>query len=124
MEIIRRSCGGLNGDPIQTFKGHESIVSSVVFSSDGQTILTGSGDNTAKLWGLNGDPIQTFKGHKDEVTSVVFSPDGQTILAGSADSTAKLWRNLRSEYTAGTLWNRVQKLTPEEQAKYRIDWEY
>jgi hypothetical protein len=38
--------------------------------------------------------------------------------------TAKLWRNFYAEYTSGTLWNRIHKLTTEEKAKYKIDWEY
>ncbi|MGB8698660.1 MAG: AAA family ATPase [Thermosynechococcaceae cyanobacterium] len=73
------------------FIGHQSSVLSVAFSPDGQRILTGSGDNTAKLWTLDGRLLQTFTGHQDSVSSVAFSPDGQRILTGSVDKTAKLW---------------------------------
>jgi WD40 repeat protein len=81
----------LNGQVLQTFKGHSSVVLSVVFSPDGKTIATGSHDNTVKLWNLNGQVLQTFKGHSSVVLSVVFSPDGKTIATGSGDKTAKLW---------------------------------
>ncbi|MCB0532877.1 MAG: caspase family protein [Saprospiraceae bacterium] len=71
--------------------GHSEMVSSMAFSPDGKTILTGSYDHTAKLWDLDGRMLQTFNGHAAEVLSVAFSPDGKTILTGSADKTAKLW---------------------------------
>ncbi len=71
--------------------GHTKEVSSVAFSPDGKTVLTGSADNTAKLWDLSGRVIQTFKGHTDQVHSVAFSPDGKTVLTGSFDKTARLW---------------------------------
>ncbi|MEM8897741.1 MAG: WD40 repeat domain-containing protein, partial [Bacteroidota bacterium] len=59
---------------------------------DGNHILTGSWDYTAKLWErASGRDIQTFQGHTSNVSSVAFSPDGNYILTGSWDNTAKLW---------------------------------
>jgi WD40 repeat protein len=71
--------------------GHTSAVNSVAFSPDGKYILTGSDDNTAKLWQLDGREVRTFYGHKNRVQAVAFSPDGRQVLTGSRDSTAKLW---------------------------------
>ncbi|MCB9744583.1 MAG: CHAT domain-containing protein [Alphaproteobacteria bacterium] len=72
---------------------HSGEVEVVAFSPDGQTILTGSDDNTARLWrALDGAPIGEPMEHKDSVQAVAFSPDGQTILTGSRDNTARLWR--------------------------------
>jgi len=79
-------------EPIRTFEGHTDRVTSVVFSPDGQQILSGSWDKTLKLWDVNtGSLVRSFTGHTDSVNSVAFSPDGQTILSGSSDNTVKLW---------------------------------
>ena len=73
-------------------KGHESIVTSVAFSPDGARILTGSYDNTARLWGVTaGEELFVLKGHAYPVRSVAFSPDGARVLTGSDDATARLW---------------------------------
>ncbi len=72
-------------------KGHRSDLTSVAFSPDGQSVLTGNYDKTAKLWDLNGNELITFSGHSSPVTSVTFSPDGSYLITGSADKTARLW---------------------------------
>ena len=63
----------------------------VASSPDGKRILTGSYDNTVRLWDSFGKTIQVFKGLSSPITSVTFSPDGKTILTGSFDKTARLW---------------------------------
>jgi hypothetical protein len=73
------------------FQGHQEDVTSVAFTPDGKSIVTGSGDDTAKLWSLDGRLLQTFQGHQEDVTSVAFAPDGKSIVTGSWDKTAKLW---------------------------------
>ena len=70
---------------------HSDSVNSVAFSPDGKSILTGSDDNSARLWDLKGNTIQVFEGHSNTVSSVAFSPDGKSILTGSWDNSARLW---------------------------------
>jgi WD40 repeat protein len=75
-----------------TLKGHSSRVNSVAFSPDGTRILTGSDDDTAKLWDPStGRELITLKGHSEGVASAAFSLDGTRILTGGFDGTAKLW---------------------------------
>jgi WD40 repeat protein len=82
----------MTGKRIRTFKGHNNWIKSVCFSPDGKTALSGSWDNTIKLWEVKtGKCIRTFKGHNDWINSVCFSPDGKTALSGSHDNTIKLW---------------------------------
>src|SRR5690606_29477491 len=63
-----------------------------VISSDGRRALSGSDDNTLKLWDIEtGREIRTFKGHASLVLSVAISSDGRRALSGSYDHTLKLW---------------------------------
>ncbi|MDR2941298.1 MAG: caspase family protein [Treponema sp.] len=72
--------------------GHTATVNSVAFSADGSQAVSGSWDNTVKLWDIaSGREIRTFSGHKDFVLSVAFSPNGKQVLSGSRDKTVKLW---------------------------------
>lgn len=71
---------------------HGDNIPSVAFSPNGQYILTGSLDKTAKLWDASsGKELRVFKGHNGQVMSVAFSPDGKRILTASGDRTAILW---------------------------------
>src|SRR5262249_3265634 len=61
---------------------HEGRVRSAVYSPDGQTILTGSGDGTVQQWDVatgkpRGEPLR-LPGKK---VAVAFPPEGRTFLA-------------------------------------------
>ena len=73
--------------------GHLSYVLSVAFSPDGSRIVSGSSDNTIRLWDAEtGDAIgKPLEGHSNFVYSVAFSPDGSRIVSGSEDNTIRLW---------------------------------
>nr|WP_026736023.1 hypothetical protein [Fischerella sp. PCC 9605] len=65
---------------------------SVTFSSDGQTIATGSGDQMVKLWNVHtGECLKTLIGHTNIVRSVNFSSDSKFLISGSEDESIKLW---------------------------------
>ncbi|KAL2884710.1 Vegetative incompatibility protein HET-E-1 [Ceratocystis lukuohia] len=77
---------------LQTLKGHDKYVTSVVFSNDGQRLASGSRNNTVKIWDVtSGACLKTLKGHDKYVTSMVFSNDGQRLASGSGDKTVKIW---------------------------------
>jgi WD40 repeat protein/serine/threonine protein kinase len=77
---------------LKTLAGHLNIVWSVAFSPDGQRIVTGSWDQTAKVWdAATGLELLTLKGPSGYVYSVAFSPDGQRIVTGSSDNTPRVW---------------------------------
>nr|WP_231866967.1 hypothetical protein [Anabaena sp. 4-3] len=70
---------------------HNSWVTSVSFSPDGEILAAGSADNTIKIWHRNGNLMSMLTNHTDGVNSVMFSPDGKMLASGSADNTIKLW---------------------------------
>ncbi|MCX6925004.1 MAG: serine/threonine protein kinase, partial [Verrucomicrobia bacterium] len=77
---------------LKTLRGHLKAVTSGRFSPDGQRIVTGSWDKTAKVWdAASGKELLTLTGHSKLLMSVAFSPDGQRIVTGSYDGTAKVW---------------------------------
>jgi WD40 repeat protein/DNA-binding SARP family transcriptional activator/tRNA A-37 threonylcarbamoyl transferase component Bud32/energy-coupling factor transporter ATP-binding protein EcfA2 len=81
------------GAQIHRFVGHEGPVVSLQFSPDGQTLLSGSLDNTLRLWSLDrGAEIRRFDGHTGGVFSLAFSADGQYAASGSLDASAIVWR--------------------------------
>jgi WD40 repeat protein len=80
------------GDVLRRFVGHEDGVSAAAFSPDGSKLLTGSWDNSARLWDVSsGRLLNRFVGHTDYVGAVAFHPQKPWIATGSWDGTARIW---------------------------------
>jgi len=77
---------------IKELKGHTEKIKTISFNSGGDKMLSGSADNTAKVWDVaSGNITYTFEGHAKEITSCAFSIDGKKIITSSWDNTGKLW---------------------------------
>jgi WD40 repeat protein len=79
------------------FKVDASHVTALAFSPDGQTVATGSHDQTVKLWdAATGQEQATLRGHAGAVTAVAFAPDGRHLATASYDQTVRLWEVIPS----------------------------
>jgi len=77
-----------------TLIGHTDFVNAVAVTPDGKRIISGSSDNTVKVWDLNtGAEVLTFTGHASPVNAVAVAvtPDGTRVISGSSDNTVRVW---------------------------------
>lgn len=100
--ITIRLWNALTGEHIRTITGHSDKVTSVAFSPDGETIASGSIDQTIRFWDIHtGNQKLGLVSQKGVITSIAFSPDGKIIAAGNGrpkneynkypDTTIQLW---------------------------------
>ena len=75
----------LNGTHQNTFELHTSYVRALVALPDNQHALSGSYDNTVKLFNVDdGAVLRTFT-QEAWVVSLALLPDGRRFVSGSAD---------------------------------------
>ena len=80
---------------IHQLMGHSDAVSSASFSPDGTKVVSGSWDQTVRIWdAVTGECAQTLEGHSSGVTSASFSPK---VVSGSDDQTVRIWDAVTGE---------------------------
>ena len=73
-------------------EGHTGGVNSVEFSSNGTQIVSGSDDQSVRVWDVfTGVQVKVLKGHTGAVYSVAFSSDNMQIVSGSFDQSVWVW---------------------------------
>lgn len=82
-----------SGDQIlHPFEGHSDGVLSVSFSPDGTRIISGSNDETVRVWSVTtGTEIIPSLVYNGVIASVAMSPDGTRIVSGSYDDKLQVW---------------------------------
>ena len=81
----------LDGTLENTFELHTNEVWALVALPDNQHALSGSLDNTVKLFNVNdGAVLRTFKHHTNWVSCLALLPDGLRFVSGSEDGTARI----------------------------------
>jgi WD40 repeat protein len=105
------------GSLLRTLIGHSYSVNTVTVLPDNRLAVSGSGDNTLKIWDLeSGRELDTLQGHTGSVNVVAIMPDGRRAVSGSNDNTLKVW-DLKSGHTLRTLtghsdWVNAIAITP------------
>ena len=66
--------------------------SSVQFSIDGKTLVTGGSGGKLTFWDpVSGDRRGSFQAHNDHILAIAFSDDGKFMITSSMDETIKVW---------------------------------
>jgi RNA polymerase sigma factor (sigma-70 family) len=80
------------GKELPGLKAREGHIRALVFSPDGKTLATASGDTAIRLWDVaTGEARARLVGHTTPVLAVAFGHGGKTLATGSEDGTVKLW---------------------------------
>ena len=91
------------GRLIRTLTGHSDSAHAVAVTPDGKHVISGSSDNTLKVWNLEtGEEKFTLTGHGDSAHAVAVTPDSKHVISGLWDSTLKVW-NLETGQEMSTL---------------------
>ena len=86
-----------NGSRLAILDRHRSLVRALAFNADGNQLLIGSQDGTARLFEIHRDDdrgataLQLLYGHEGSVESVAFSANGDRLITGSTDGTVRIW---------------------------------
>jgi hypothetical protein len=76
----------------KTLLAHTDWVRCLSFTPDNQTLISGSFDQSIKLWNLaDGKMLHDLQDHHKGVFALAVSADGKTLASGSWDETIKLW---------------------------------
>ena len=88
-------------------QGHFDAINALVYSPDGQQIITTADDGKVKVWDVkSGFCVVTFTEHSAAVTACEFAKRGKVIFTASLDGSIRAWdliryRNFRT-FTAPT----------------------
>jgi WD40 repeat protein len=90
-QVVETGEAPRNARELATFRGDKVGFTGVAFSPDGQRLLAGGVETTAKVWDLTiGRELFTVTGGNGGTFAVAYSPDGRQFLTGG-DYGASLW---------------------------------
>jgi WD40 repeat protein len=77
---------------VRKFEGHTKAVNCIAVSKDGNTLVSGSEDQTIIIWDIGTGKLErVLQGHLQGVVSVAIRPDGAQLASGCQDGSIRLW---------------------------------
>jgi WD40 repeat protein len=98
--------------PLNRFEAHEGPVNQVIFTPEGDSLITAGLDKAIYLWTRGGQRQATLAGHTGQVTSVAIHPNGNTVISGGGDRSVRLWELNRPHITV---------MQDHQEAVYAVD---
>jgi WD40 repeat protein len=107
IEVCDARSGSLVAVP---FDGHTDSVTCIAFSPDGKHIVSGSMDQTARVWEVDSsvDPV-IFDYHR--INCVTLSPSGKHIISGSSDHMVRIWDSEMGGAVSGPFEGHTDQIT-------------
>jgi WD40 repeat protein/DNA-binding SARP family transcriptional activator len=84
------SANGGKAKQVDSLK-HDGAVASLAFSPNGQWLISGSQDQTARIWELQTRREVARIKFDEPVSAVAFSPDGKRLILGTEDGILRVW---------------------------------
>ncbi|XP_032997762.1 uncharacterized protein LOC117042324 [Lacerta agilis] len=87
------TCYNINGKMLfEIPNAHTTDITSCVYSSDFNVLVTSCKGNEIKSWSDQGSLLHTFQGHSKTVTKLLLHPNSTSLfISGSLDGSVKLW---------------------------------
>lgn len=100
-----------DGNRLGVLNGHQDLVSSCDWSSDGRLIASGSRDGTVKVWDATGPGFDDELHHHRGVRALSWYPNGTKVLSAGEEGWAHLWDSESGSWLA-TIESRYQREAP------------
>ncbi len=87
----QRTPAETQGMEIRRFAGHGGPITALTYAPNGQCLVSGSYDCTAKIWDVKTGQARFTLNHRSYVYAVAWSPTGKEVASAGENSPIKVW---------------------------------